>query len=1543
MTVTSEHIRRPSNNVRSNVVEPNVPPAPPLPPHFEQARNALKSVFGFNQRPEQSRLTANRFARRPDLSSHNAGTSHRTGLKIHAMAINRSGSHVVLAGHEIFKTVRVEAGSATEDLNIRTAIRRFDATAQGTVSTSTSRPRDVIDIKDVAWGKGIYDYYIAAATHNGPIILYDLNRLGAEASRLADHRRQVHRISTNPLVGYLMLSSGQDGLIRVWDIRERNRASGVVSVKSRSVIPSQNECIRDVKWSPTRQTDFAFGTDGGWVKTWDIAMMQHAKVSIPAHSNAVSSVDWHPDGKHVMSASVDKTVRVWNVESDDRRRRDPVAELKAPAAIRMARWRPTCLSASPGDDGLRQSTQIVTIYSTNYPVVHVWDLRRPKLPFRELYPYPKSPTDVLWHSQDLLWTVGAEGTFMQNDLKFTRYTIDKRNLQSLAISPSGELSNYTQTRGIPSRSPRHSSSYRITEVASTERDASTYPQLQDRHSRGSVDDSLDDTFLRLASRSSAFSQGSMTPSHTNADPPVDDCLPLTIALQPTRVSMPTQAASRGPLPGHSSVPRLAYLAVKYKNKPLPLRPVVKDFLRVQEPYLRNAEYAEVVSAYRLAQSWRIVAEIVSREIYAGAVQARRARLSPVFSASAVSTIRAVIKRKALHLLSLAQKERDSKPGSPGSPDMRSDQVTEQPSAVGLAVPETTSNVPTPLARPVASQTDWAAHAMPGSLVTFDPEISFSLPPARSSYLGCPSMSEEHDDYGKGTLPLATVTDSPSLPSISSPTRGAQRPNAAPRIKTQPRQILRLDLDSKVIPPQYSSKHDSEDSFGMFPSFPSSRLESFPESFASSSSRLPMTDNRTDGQRTPFEASTGSSTSPNEQQFGDVGQMSGVDLVGQLKVCTPLLTSQTKLPSSAARPVPDSSATKSLHSNRQSSSDAASALTIDPEADSSHRRRQATSMESLDLQTLQRNNQLSFASDPSVMSNVDGGVADKTGRRSHGMPHTLDGTIAASLHHESSDSSSSRIIGRKATQRDIASEPFVVADFQQQYRVDDFNASPLKMRPMLEALLEYHTQDNIDPQTLTQLIFLVVPVLPESDPLGSDEIDKTLHSYIESLSGLEFSTRQITNIILKTLAHVISAGIQPLQIESILLTYHMQLSKNGLEEHAAYLRRLAYPAYPSVYEQALKDNALHLRCGTCKKPMQFDGGDMQCDECHKKQDPCPICWSRQSPFAVVDSISQRDAGVPEHGREGDNDDDQVKSTNKTRDESQKISADVGHKPSHATQSKARKPTTDAVEYEERQRPIRSPVLLTTCLTCNHAAHSACLSSWHAATRSTLDSRLLGTCPTAGCTCQCLSRREPPVVSCNGLGVSVTAATPSSATSTQGNALPGLGLGGVRGRGSEGLLKASTIRQSLRSSLSLLSPAVSTPMASSNAGWTGGSSAGSSLPFSSTSASGAGSVAVASPLTASSTSTLAFERFGSDRYGDRFGGGGISSAHAGRERLGSAGGPPGPSIGAGLSLGGGGVTIGERRDSDGRLHGGLRAQGDRAVPARSRKSMGSFGQS
>lgn len=352
---------------------------------------------------------------RTDRSVASLVVTFRTGIPIASLDASPDRTRAVIAGREIFKIIQVTDDCCIEEHNLRAAIVAYSAaheTAKGRTSSAFKIKQSANDVK---WSHGSFDRKIATAASNGQIVVYDIDKAGIKWATLHEHNRQVHRLGFSPYNGSIMLSGSQDATVKLWDLRAYAGDSSKLTVQSRASFAGNNDVVRDVRWSPTSEFEFAIGTDAGIIQRWDSRKTNAPLLRMRAHERACSSIDWHPDGKHLASAGMDKDIKVWDFSSSDRKMK-PSLSLRAPQAITEARWRPLSWQAAGMGQGSWQSTELVTALDNNDPRTLVWDLRSPYVPSRVFNQYDSPPTCTLWQSENILWLVGNHGIFTQLEL-----------------------------------------------------------------------------------------------------------------------------------------------------------------------------------------------------------------------------------------------------------------------------------------------------------------------------------------------------------------------------------------------------------------------------------------------------------------------------------------------------------------------------------------------------------------------------------------------------------------------------------------------------------------------------------------------------------------------------------------------------------------------------------------------------------------------------------------------------------------------------------------------------------------------------------------------------------------------------------------------------------------------------------------------------------------------------------------------------------------------------------------------------------------------
>ena len=844
------------------------PPAPPLPPSRLGPFQRLVAPLGLARGTRPTRDVSAPSQRAPlrTVSRQTYGTlpsqtaAHRTGIPIAALDINAQGTHAILAGKDILKTVRVQDGRATEEFNLRSDILSY-ASAHGLPhSDATNERRSYLPARDVKWSVGTYDHIIATAAVTGRIALYDVRANGSrvELAWLKEHRGQVNKLDFDPSHGYNLLSASSDKHVFMWDIRDGKGTKAKLHFHI-------NSGVRDVKWAPkdSNNTEFAVCADGGIIQKWDARNPNAALLSISAHDKGCYTLDWHPDGRHVVTGGFDKYVRVWDFKSDNRRQK-PTFQFRAHQAIRTVRWRPPCWSSEVTESGTWQTTQVATTYHHNDPRIHVWDFRRPLLPFREIDMYNTPANDILWASKDLLWTVGDQGMFTQNDVTFASQVHGTLAPCALGWTPNSECVAFSEER-LPKKS------------AGVEDPAVSFLSIPQEKLSGSGDEviqsgSFEDDDNEVANESllstslqkrHPIGMSSLGSSHVGS--PGMDSEHLVAPLQEAVLSGIEQAThddqtgvfSR--IEGAAAEPDVvSFLANHYSpiSTEKERRNSPNEILdRLQRCFTNNADVCDEVSLHRMAQSWRILSAVIIPELRDWAALNRVARKASN-KQQHHETRSAMSEAKNGDAPSFAKiSARDPSVKSNGTPEKPVSNIFK-----GLKVSETGrhdenssgSNISTPLARPMErsplpSQHERKATDSMDSISGME-QIQ-SLPPsllnAHSTAAAAadaladrtstgsrtppssPEQERQRSSPPKETVRVADRTEAPLQSPSSRPrvSKGVRSPRSHPTqeerraalrdYRAQPRPVFSLDAHMRSPKYQKDSRHDSAESFPMF--------------------------------------------------------------------------------------------------------------------------------------------------------------------------------------------------------------------------------------------------------------------------------------------------------------------------------------------------------------------------------------------------------------------------------------------------------------------------------------------------------------------------------------------------------------------------------------------------------------------------------------------------------------------------------------------------------------------------------------------------------
>lgn len=735
-----------------------------------------------------------------------------------------TGNCAVVAGEKVFKTLRINGSTISEEIDLRTAISSQASTHSDTLSAF----KDQLNIKAVKWAHGVIDTTVITASANGRITLYDLNQIGsgAEVARIGEHARQVHKLAINPFRATWLLSASQDATARLFDLKSPVHSRAGLTFQSRAIFKCNADAVRDIQWSPKDGFYFACSTSSGTVQNWDTRKPGAPVLKIPAHESPCLSISWHPDGEHIVSGGFDQRCCVWDLSKNAEKRQRAKYTLVTPAPVSAVSWRPACWSTTAQ---AHRAAQVAVVYDDTNSMkiqnstVHIWDVARPTLPFKEITEFETAPTGLLWHQRDLIWTVGREGEFVQTDVAFAPKVIDQRSLSNFSFSPSGEILMLLEERKGRTRPSITNPS----EIQSRTRASGTQSQSPKQGqlsvSRSDSEEDVGGSFLgpglrnkKQGRRHSTRSMSSISTTPPSINGAEGNILRLEEAVKVTGPYKPQQIMAVGSAPSATKRDVFQYLSSRYLRRMIrdvrestnagPVGPAINGRLAIiMEHFARSAE---VVGHYRLAQTWRILSYTMELLLTRRAQYHREVRLARHEEKKAMHEKLENRERTENQRRMDQQVLKDSTPRKP----LRSRSPLEGP--VHLATKsilaeemESTSNVATPLARPVKDS------MILDSATTKVENDVFRLPPAAHS------PSPLNTDKPRGTHPTTNSFSSEDgydfydMASLTTPAIDISAP--------QRKAPFRLDYNLRGSPgsrgPNSLLRHDSSESFQMFSS------------------------------------------------------------------------------------------------------------------------------------------------------------------------------------------------------------------------------------------------------------------------------------------------------------------------------------------------------------------------------------------------------------------------------------------------------------------------------------------------------------------------------------------------------------------------------------------------------------------------------------------------------------------------------------------------------------------------------------------------------
>lgn len=165
---------------------------------------------------------------------------------------------------------------------------------------------------------------LAAGGNDGAVLVWDTtvgtNSASGAAAEVepvvrATHGAVVEDVAWDPHAAHVLASVGDDGALRLWDVRAGPAPVATVSaVGVHAGRHGRTEC-NSVAFAPRWEHLYATGGADGVVALWDARRAAHALHALEHHAGAVYGVAWPAAGGAALlaSAATDRRVMLWDI------------------------------------------------------------------------------------------------------------------------------------------------------------------------------------------------------------------------------------------------------------------------------------------------------------------------------------------------------------------------------------------------------------------------------------------------------------------------------------------------------------------------------------------------------------------------------------------------------------------------------------------------------------------------------------------------------------------------------------------------------------------------------------------------------------------------------------------------------------------------------------------------------------------------------------------------------------------------------------------------------------------------------------------------------------------------------------------------------------------------------------------------------------------------------------------------------------------------------------------------------------------------------
>lgn len=239
-------------------------------------------------------------------------------------------------------------------------------------------------VNDIVWSKD--GLYLASASDDKKAAIWDIEKQ-LPINALKGHDKYVFSINFSKHSNMLVTGSF-DETVRLWDFRSCKMIKNIVA---------HSDPVTSVSFEPVQGQTVLSASYDGLCRLWDLHTFQCTKTvydSKLANIPPVTFACFTPNGRFFTASSLDSIVRLWEVDTGNRRR-----EFSGHLNKKF-----TCAHTIHKQGGAKA----LVLSGSEDGTVHLWDYKRPQVSHRAFRAFkPETPVIALDSNQDDLLAVGC--------------------------------------------------------------------------------------------------------------------------------------------------------------------------------------------------------------------------------------------------------------------------------------------------------------------------------------------------------------------------------------------------------------------------------------------------------------------------------------------------------------------------------------------------------------------------------------------------------------------------------------------------------------------------------------------------------------------------------------------------------------------------------------------------------------------------------------------------------------------------------------------------------------------------------------------------------------------------------------------------------------------------------------------------------------------------------------------------------------------------------------------------------------------------------